>query len=174
MFVIMQNLNKPLSVRVSEKDIAFLSAYDADGAVTPSEKVRALIAEARRRAEMPANSEAARQISETVLGPALRHIREAEKATNQHSELLASELAWFEELLSRLLMLPSTFNGDDNDSLKQAESLVTARVVELVDRTLRYALTEKAPAYDPHVLARKIGTIEEILEIFALKQRKRK
>lgn len=163
----MPGLSKPLSVRVSEQDTAFLSDLQIDGAATPSEKVRALIAEARAHAQSPSDPEAAKRIAQSVLGPVQRRIQEAEKATGQHSELLATELAWLNELLMRLVMLPAVLENAGEDDLKKAESLVTARVVELVDRTLRYGLTEKTPAYDPHMLAGKLETIEEILEIFA-------
>ena len=41
----------PLSVRITDADAAFLAQYKAEGATTPSEKLRALLADARRDAE---------------------------------------------------------------------------------------------------------------------------
>ena len=41
----------PLSVRVSPDDARFISQIDIAGAATPSDKVRALLADARKRRE---------------------------------------------------------------------------------------------------------------------------
>ena len=70
----MSNKAVPLSVRISENDAAFLAGLDLPEATTPSDKIRALIWEARQRHQGGQVYGEAIQFQEDLLAPFLRQL----------------------------------------------------------------------------------------------------
>lgn len=171
--VTMPGLNKPLSVRLSDEDMTFLSGYDGGEAVTPSEKVRTLIQRARRQRISTVKPDMAHKSARHFLVPIMAYVQQREGDTGQHSELLATELGWCEDLISDLLILQgqadSKTKAPETDKLIDIEAKLTSRLFLMIDRLLRYALTRQAPAYDPDILSKHLSAIDEILDFLKLR-----
>lgn len=172
----MVGLNKPLSVRLTDEDMAFLSTFEGGDAVTPSEKVRALIGRAREERLSRAKPDLAHQTARTFLAPLAAYVQKAEEAEDLHSELLASELAWCEDLISDLVIFQGRAETDGADNpektLVDIERKLTRRLFLMVDRLMRYGLTAQTPAYDPGIVTNYLSGLHEFLELLKLQNRK--
>src|SRR5687768_6364358 len=89
-----------LSVRISDDDAAFLARTAIDGAATPSDKMRAIIGEARRYREERDDYAGCLRLLREMVGPAQDGWREAERAAGQRSELPLALLEWLTEALA--------------------------------------------------------------------------
>jgi len=164
--------NVPLSVRVSESDAAFLAGLDVNGASTPSDKVRALLAEARKRHDGFRDYAGCLAMAHEMMAPTLHLLKDLEKRSRIHSEPVSQLAEWLPETLAFFL---TTFpdDGEHND-LEQIEALeqgVTQRIFRLIQATLRLAVTRECEAYDPLVISRRIEPTLEIAELIRNNQR---
>jgi hypothetical protein len=151
----------PISVRVSDDDAAFLAALDIQGAVTPSEKIRALIARARDDADGGNDYEAALTRVRAWLEPTSQRLRAREMSSRQRSELIADTLYWLPDLVAFLMAGPDPAPRKGDDGLKAFEAGVADRIFRYIEAVLRLAVTEKAPCYDPGIVSEGIrGTLE--------------
>lgn len=151
----------PISVRVSDDDAAFLAALQLSGAVTPSEKIRALIARAREDAERGHDYEASLGRVRDLLEPTSALLRAREMSSRQRSELIADTLYWLPDLMAFLAAGPEPSPRKGDDGLKAFEAGVADRIFRFIEAVLRLAVTEKAPCYDPGIVSEGVrGTLE--------------
>lgn len=123
-----------ISARISQEDAEFISQLSIDGAVTPSDKVRAIIADAKRHALGKNDYLSTVQQLKDLVAPNIRHIREAEYEHDMHSELIA-EL--YETLPDLLAFLVAGTNKDmDSDSLTGLEKKSAVRLFSLIEKLL--------------------------------------
>lgn len=151
----------PLSVRVSEEDAAFLARYESPGAVTPSEKLRALVSEARRRAEGAGDFSDCAELFREMFGPAVRRIGEANLALGVRSELVGKFAGWLAEAAAQLV----TSLGDGGVTLadlRRLEAGVADRQAALLEDFLRLGVTSTAPCYDPGLVRKRLSVILEL------------
>ena len=157
--------NVPLSVRVSEEDAEFIARLQVSGATTPSDKIRAMLAEARRRHEGVQDFEGALTMLEDLLAPVLHRLQGAEVEQRLHSELLSHVAHWLPELVALLL---TAFNGVkrlEREHLQELESEVADRIFRLIEDILRMGITRECRGYDPTVVARRMGPVLELAEL---------
>jgi len=155
--------NVPLSVRVAEEDAEFIARLELAGAATPSDKVRALLVEARRRRERFRDYSGCLSMVEEMLQPTLHAIRETEHAEGVHSELVARVAEWLPDLVAFLLTGPvHPAEGEDRERLRRFEAELADRVFRLVDSVLRMAVTRTCRGYDPSVVADRCDAILEL------------
>ena len=83
-----------IGARVPRVDAEFISQIKIEGATTPSDKVRVIIAEARRRHQGSNNYDACLEQVNHLLSATNRLLRHAELESKQHSELVARVLDW--------------------------------------------------------------------------------
>ena len=158
--------NIPLSVRVSQADAEFLARVDLEGASTPSDKVRALLAEARRRHDGFHDYASCLGMANEMLAPTLHLLKDLEKRCDIHSEPVAQLAEWLPETLAFFL---TTFpdDGVEND-MEQIEALergVTDRVFRLTQALLRLAITPECQAYDPAIITKRVGPVLELADV---------
>lgn len=159
----MAALTTPLSVRLSEGDTAFLSALEIDGAVTASDKIRALIREARNRSEPVETHEAALSISHRQFAPAVRAVRLAEQDLDCHSDVVSGLMTAAEAFVALALIAPRP--GASADDLARYECQMVDYAARMTEHLLRWALTPTAPAYDPVVVSRRLSRLADILQL---------
>ena len=163
----------PLSVRISDADAAFLADYQAPDAKTPSEKLRALIAEARRR---QAGTEDYNGAAETVRGmiqPARDRLRAAQRdAGGQRSDLIARLYERAPELVASLTIGPDRealqgggSGGDRHAALTAFEADLAAQAFSLIEDMLDLGLTRTSRTYDPFVVRNSLERSLELLEL---------
>ena len=162
----------PLSVRVSEDDADFLAALDLPGAGSPSEKLRALIADARKRHAEGRTYESSLALVRELLEPLSQTLRARELSSRQRSELIADTLYWLPDLVAFLLAGPANQKpvipakaGSDGRELAEFEAGVAHRIFRFVEAVLRLGVTAKAPCYDPGVVTAGIGGTLELAQL---------
>lgn len=158
----------PVSIRIPEKDAAFLAQLDVDGATTLSEKVRALIGEARRRREAGGfASEAVRNLEDIHLAQD-RQRRAQEQSLSFHSELVSYLSHWLLE--THIACLTQEDWGGDPDevrgALEQYEASLADQIFVLMDQMLRMGLTTTSRCYNPHIVSGRMEALKELIAIY--------
>lgn len=147
-----------VTVRLDEDDIAFLSALDMPGASNLSEKLRALIAEARSQSERLNEYTPALDFSNKLFARSLRSVQSAEQHTGLHSEFLTRVIGWLPDAVALTVsecqdvLDPPTHT---RQALKLAEQRIAERVMSLVTSTHSLALSDWAGCYDPAGMAER-------------------
>lgn len=160
----MASLSTPLSVRLSEDDTAFLATLQIDGAVTASEKIRGMIRQARQRAESPDSFPAALAFSHDHMAAAVRATRVFEESTDRHSDVTVGLMTAAEELLALALAAPRSGSAVIEDMVRHEARLVDC-AARMMEQLLRWAVTPTAPAYDAHVVSRRVTTMMDLMRL---------
>ncbi len=159
----------PLSVRVSPEDAAFIERMEVAGAATPSDKVRALLAEGRKRREGFTDYSSCLSMVQEMLAPTLQRLRAAEHRERVHSELVLELTQWMPEALAFLL----TGLDDqvrDRSELQGFEEGVAERLFRLIENVIRMNVTEQCRGYDPDVVAKRIAPVIELVRVIEMKR----
>ncbi len=162
----MPNKMLPLSVRVSLDDAAFLSSHSIAGAKTPSEKIRALIRQARHRQEGVHDYAEGLVVQEEEMSIFIHGLREAENHVQTHSEFLFQLAQWLPEATAFLLSnIPGkSEDGEpaDLESMKQLERSAAQRVMGLMEAVLRMGITPRNPCYDESLISDRLKGVLEL------------
>src|SRR5690606_26519836 len=111
----------PISTRISPEDAEFLAAWNGSDAATPSEKLRAMIAELRRQKEGAKDYSGALHVASSLIGPTLHAIRTREHEAGVHSELVTRLAEWLPECLAFLIAAAGAEEELDRNALLQIE-----------------------------------------------------
>ena len=156
----------PLSVRISDDDADFLARLVVPGAITPSDKLRAIITETRRRQEGSSDYAGCLAMLQEMLAPTLRRVRELNNRENTQSELLSRLADWLPEAMAWFVTgAPPSKAKDDAPRLEALEAGLADRVAALLEAFLRLGVTSQAPCYDKSAVARRLGPVLELAEI---------
>jgi hypothetical protein len=162
----------PLSVRVSDEDAEFLAGLQIDGALTPSEKLRALISRARAEANEGRDFEAALARLRAQLEPTAQRLRARELDSRQRSQLIHEVLQTLPDLAAFLMAGPVPATRSRGEDLVAFEQGVGDRVFRLIEAVLRLGVTEKAHCYNPDVVTQgATGALELSRVILSRRQR---
>lgn len=155
----------PLSVRISQDDASFLAKVTLPGAVTPSEKVRALIAQARERQQSEKNPAEAASLLSSLFEARRVEIHRLEEKAAVHSELIAQLGAWLPRFLALFMNTPLSRDPETLEALRRLERGVVREVMSLMEGALRLAVTREEPCYDPHVISTQSGVVKELIDL---------
>jgi len=154
----------PISVRLTEDDAAFLAGLTVPGANTPSDKLRSIISETRRRMDGVEDFSDCAELFRDMFAPTIRKVREANKQLNVRSELLDRLAEWLPEMAAYFMTtLPS--GKIDKKALLELESGAADRIAALLEGFLRMGVTSQAPCYDDKLLAPRLPIILELAQI---------
>ncbi len=158
-----------LSTRVTDSDSAFLASLEIDGAQTPSDKLRALIDDARKRREGTRDYKAGLRLVEDMLAPALERIRGAENRTEQHSELVNNVVTWITETLAFVMSRSPDQHlpPEEGHELESLERGLADRAFLLIESVLRLGVTEEAPCYDREAISKRMPQVVELVQLIA-------
>jgi hypothetical protein len=159
-----------LSVRVPADDVAWLATLDLQGAVSPSDKLRTLIAQMRRQSEGGMDYAASVAWLRDLLTPLVTRIHAVENRHRMHSEALSLTAEWLPAIMATLL---SARGIDVNDRARavELEDLLVERCFQMLTSLLRLAVTREAACYDPGILDRHLPAVIEISAIVAQTRR---
>lgn len=161
----------PLSVRVSEEDAEFIATLQIVGAKTPSEKLRTIIAEARRRAQGRYEYSNCLALVREMVAPILTQVREIEHATQTHSEMLAQAGEWIPDMMAFLMTtLDRRTEKNDEGSLNDLEKGVADRVFTLIENVLRLGVTSQSRCYDPNLISDRLDTVVDLVSLISHRQ----
>lgn len=162
----------PLSVRVSDDDAEFLATLQIEGALTPSEKLRALIARARAEASEGRDFEGALARLRALLEPTAQRLRARELDSRQRSQLVHEVLQTLPDLVAFLVAGPPAATRSRGEDLVAFEQGVADRTFRLIEAVLRLGVTGKAHCYNPDVVTQgATGTLELSRVILSRRQR---
>lgn len=134
----------PFSARISIEDAEFISRLEYDGAHTPSDKLRALLAETRRQHQGFADYGQNLAHMQEWLGQIKRQLLVRQQQIGQHSELMVRVLDALPDLLATLQTMAASCSSLNIRELQQTEQQVLQKVCRLNELLLPIALTSDA------------------------------
>ncbi|NVJ49239.1 MAG: hypothetical protein HWE13_07995 [Gammaproteobacteria bacterium] len=161
----------PLSVRVSHDDAEFLASLQIEGADTPSEKLRALIQEAKRRQEAAHGFAEAQTELRRVIAPLIERVQAFESEHEVYSQLVHLSLEWIPEAMAELVSQRFVLRKDTSEEkFRDFERRVTDRVFRLIEGYLRLAITQDCEGYDSQVVHKRLPRIEQLVRLLPMKE----
>lgn len=154
----------PISVRISQEDAEFIANLQMENAVTPSDKIRSIIAEARKQNERIVSYEGCLKTARETLRALAQKVTATEMAEKQHSELVTVFNDWIGEAFAYVASAKHELDKGEMD-LKQLEEDISERVFRLFDVTARMGVTAKAPCYDKEIMTTGFAPILELTQI---------
>jgi hypothetical protein len=147
-----------ITIRLDEDDLTYLSSVELSGAANLSEKIRALLAEARAQREGMHDSGLAWDFTRRLFAAPERGIREAEIQTQMRSELVARVAAWLPDISAIVLAGAPGRSGtarEHGEHLKKLERALGDRVISLVDSILQMSIGGFPGCYEPDALSQR-------------------
>jgi len=156
-----------MSVRLDADDAAFLADLEIDGARTPSDKLRAVIAEARQRRLLERDYETALVIAGNLLGRVLREVRATEQQlhVHPHSEVMVRTVAWLEETAAVLLSSHLTPSEARAEQLYELEEALIERSCSLLQSFLQLAVAPDGMCYRSEVLEARLVPVLKLASL---------
>lgn len=155
-----------ISARISQEDAEFISQIHLGDAKTPSDKLRALVSEARRRSLHEEDFRGHLKMFQDMIGPVKANISETELAENIHSEVVSRTLEWIPDMLAFVLSSTTTKEKTmSKEQLTQLEAGLTERIFRLLDATMQLALTNPSPCYRSSVIQDRATSLTSLLSL---------
>ncbi|CAA0126014.1 Uncharacterised protein [Halioglobus japonicus] len=156
----------PLSARISEDDLEFLSQLEVEGCTTPSEKIRALVAESRTRYLGGFEYKTRLKAYQEDLGKLGIAIREIENENNIHSEILTTVLNWLPDLMAYIVTSECRLEESPSEAeLIKLEKAVVGRVFGLAQSVAQMGFSPDIPSYDAMAFKKKLQDLAEIFQL---------
>jgi hypothetical protein len=153
-----------LSARIPSEDIEWLMGLDVQGAVSPSDKLRALVAQMRRQHEGTLDYERSLGWLRDLVSPFITGIRALEHQNRMHSEVLTLAAEWLPQIMATLIS-ERAIGRDAKQRAIGIEEIVVQRCLQLLASIIRLAVTRNAACYDPAVVDRYLPSVLEIAGI---------
>ncbi|MBC2595268.1 hypothetical protein H5P28_13450 [Ruficoccus amylovorans] len=158
----------PISGRISQQDYDFMMQHSFGGKVTASEKLRHVASFFRQYHEHFGSYAEGIEELNRLSEPARKNIKHLEYEQGVHSELVDAAANLFPlgvAYLASRQQRPA--KKDQLPYLLETEERLLALVLRLLEQVLRLGLTTQAPAYNPHLLEDKLGTITELVGLLS-------
>ena len=164
----------PVSVRVSPEDAEFIASLKIEDAVTPSDKIRALIKRARLLESHEKSYEGALSSFQAQFRAVLNQLAQQEQQDKTHSELVRLFLDWLIEADAYAAAPPLSKDAKKQAvQLKNFEQGVMERSLRLCETVIRLGITEAAPCYDPGIVARNIDRVLDLSTVVSQSRTKK-
>ncbi|MBD9369908.1 hypothetical protein [Xanthomonas sp. XNM01] len=145
-----------VTLRLDEDDLTFLAGIEVAGATNLSEKIRALLADARAQREGLDDFGAAYDFVRGLFAVPERRVHQAEVASQQRSELVARVLAWMPETAAFVLAGSALqAGGDTPKALRDFERGLGERAMVLTESMLQLAQAGFPGCHAPETLSRR-------------------
>ncbi len=154
----------PISLRISEESAAFISQLEIKDAVTPSEKIRAIIRNAREREEEGNAPERLMADWHDHLQDLQHRVGAAERELKIHSEFVRFALDWQNQFAHEITQ--DAFNGEASMAdLADFENRLADQAFRLIDYIARLGVTTSAPCYNPALVREKLKKNMDLLHL---------
>ncbi|MEM1173526.1 MAG: hypothetical protein AAGI27_01830 [Pseudomonadota bacterium] len=161
----MPNRTKQIGVRLTDQEAEFLATLKVENAVTPSDKLRAIIDEARQRHRGTEDYAGSLKLVQDLVAPSARIVRQSENEQRMHSELVTRLEEWAPECMAYLLASNGRNTALDKKQLVEIEAAIVQRVIVLMTSVLQLAVTRTAPLYDGRALDKSIEPVLELARV---------
>jgi hypothetical protein len=153
-----------LSARIPSEDMEWLMSLDIQGAVSPSDKLRALVAQMRRQHEGTLDYEGSLSWLRDLVAPFVTAIRSIEHTNRMHSEVLTLTAEWLPQIMATMLS-ERTFAKDAKKRAIDVEEILVQRCFQLLASLMRLAVTRDAACYSPTVIDKHLPAVLELAGI---------
>ncbi len=153
----------PLSVRVSDEDALFLADLEIADAVTPSEKLRALLHEAQRRHIGLKDSSEGGLLLRDLATPARRSIRRLEGQLGQKSDIILKLYERIPDIMAKLIA--GTESHDEAEDLVQFERELTDQICILLKDFIALGLTSPVRVYSEETYSAEMAPVIELVAL---------
>lgn len=158
-----------ISARVPSEDAEFISRLEISGAITPSDKLRALIGEARSRHGCQRDYRTCMKLVQELINPVSSYVREQEHDLEVHSEVVTYLLDWLPEVLAfSMSSVSETSPIEDDELLKRLEEGILDRVFRLIEAIMRMGVTERGPCYSDTAIQKRIGVVLDLIRVIEI------
>lgn len=156
-----------MSVRLDSDDAAFLADLEIEGARTPSDKLRAVISEARQRRLLERDYEAALLIASNLFGRLSRDVRSAEQklGLHVHSEVVTRTVAWLEEAAAFALSSDVSVDDPDARAVRELEEALIDRACSLLQSFLQLGMAPEGLCHGSEALEARLAPILKLASI---------
>ena len=155
-----------LSARVSADDVAWLSALEVPSAVTPSDKVRALIAQMRKQHEGALDYTACVAWLRDLLSPLVAELRGTEHRHQIHSAAVTAIVEWAPQIMATLLAARQ-FGKDDEERVIALEKALVQQCFQLLTALMRLGITPAAECYTADVIEKQLPRVLELAQLIS-------
>jgi hypothetical protein len=155
-----------LSARIPSEDLEWLASLDVHGAMSPSDKLRALITQMRRQQEGTLDYERSLAWLRDLVSPFVTAIGAFEHANRMHSEALSLTAEWLPQVMATVLS-ERRLSKEDKQRVIEIEDVVVQRCFQLLGSLMRLAVTREAACYSPTVIDKHVTGMLELAEIVA-------
>lgn len=157
----MSTKTTPISVRITPRDAEFIAKLNIEDAVTPSDKIRALLKEARTQRDTVKDLSTCLGLARKAVDPLFHKIKEQEIIEQTHSELVTAFGEWLADLLGYI----SAVEAEEDLDLMLIERELTNRIFRLCNTVVRMGITQKAPCYDTEIVTNSLPQLMEMVTI---------
>ena len=127
----MSSKTVPFSARISLEDASFISNLSFEGAVTPSDKLRSLLAQIRRREQQSSHYAENLQQMQEWLAPLQQQWQIRQQQVQQPAEVMMALLQWLPEMLALVQSHSATLADTAAPQLRQIEFAVLQQLYRL-------------------------------------------
>lgn len=152
-----------IGVRIPQEDATFISQLKVEGANTPSDKLRAIIAQARKREHGLRDYKECLSTIDDLLMPVRNNVRELELHQEIHSEFVIRTLDWLSEVLAYCLASRVDLESSQSkESLEHFEQQLSSRIFRIMESVLQMGVTPRGPCYQPDLIS---ANLQQVLDI---------
>ncbi len=159
-----------IGVRVSREDAEFISTLQVEGARSPSDKLRAIIEEARKKAESSQDFGGAFRLMKTEISPIVEQVKRFEHEHGGRSLVLERILEWMPDFYAYCLSVP---NVEGRQELAEYEKGVTDKIFHLFEALIHLQLSAHQNSYNLNIIDDHLAPIGRLIEIAHEKMPKR-
>lgn len=153
-----------IGARISLEDAEFISRLKIEGAHTPSDKLRAIIENARRRSEYSFDFAGSYRMIKEELNPIVEYVKQTEHTRGNHSAVLARILEWMPDFYAFCFAALDP-NKDHDNRLTEFEKGAIDRLFRLLESLLHLELSRQQTSYSPHAIRNHLESLENLLQI---------
>jgi hypothetical protein len=153
-----------VSARLPSEDLQWLSGLEMPGAVTPSDKLRALIAQMRKQYEGALDYSACLAWLRDLLAPFVIELRGIEHHERIHSAAVSAIIAWAPQIMATMLSARD-FGEDGVARACEVEDALVKSCFHLLMALLRLGVTPAAECYAPDVIEKHLPRIVELVQL---------
>jgi hypothetical protein len=150
-----------VSARIPTEDLQWLATLDVQGANTPSDKIRALVAQLRRQHQGSLEYSSALQWMRDLATPFLTAVGTFEHRHGRHSEVLRLVGDWVPQLMA-ILVSETNLGREPQRKSQELEEKLLARTMQLLSAVLRLGISPGADCYDPQALEKHLPPVLEL------------
>jgi len=153
-----------LSARIPAEDVQWLGSLDLQGAVTPSDKLRALISQMRRQFDGTLDYDGSLAWLRELVAPFVTAVRGFENNNRMHSEVLTLVAEWVPQIMA-ILVSERSLGKDAKARAVEIEDIVAQRSFQLLTSLLRLAVTRDVGCYNSAAMDRHVPPVLEIANV---------